>query len=183
MPTRMEKDYIFEAGIYIEDSFVINVFEMTLCMEVESENMYEQNIAIDRMNHIIYNAFQNCIFINEKEKEKIETFTNAGFRVCPLFDDPYDQIIASTIMIKIHTILENKLSVEQIVFGSKITGGIRFSIELEELPNTLFSKNWWTEPNSKINNFEAKENNVVALFLDDWISLDLGWKEKKSLTS
>lgn len=181
MSTRIEKDYIFEAGIHFEDSYIINVFEMTLAMDVITESMHEQNIAIERMDHFVYNSLQNCVFVSQSEKEAIEKYKNAGINVCVLSDEPYDQIIASLIMIKINTILENRLAVEDIVFGSKITGGIRFTINYEDLPKRLFKKNWWTSSNCKINDFDQKDDNIVTLFTDDdWVSLELSWKSKNA---
>jgi hypothetical protein len=119
--------------------------------------------------------------VQQTETDAIEKFTNAGINVCSITDEPYDQIIASLIMIKINAILEKRLMVEDIVFGSKITGGIRFMINFEDLPKTMFtgSKNWWNSSDCKINNFTQNKDNVVSLFQDDWVLLDLTWKEKK----
>lgn len=179
MSTRIEKDYIFEAGMHFEDSYIINVFEMTLAMEVNTDSMYEQNVAIERMNHFVYNNLQNCVFVSQKDKEAIEKYKNADINVCVLVDEPYDQIIASLIMIKINTILEKRLIVEDIVFGSKNTGGIRFTINYEDLPKSFFKKSWWTSSDCSINDFAQKDGNIVNLFDDDnWISLELSWKEK-----
>lgn len=179
MPTRIEKDYIFEAGIHFEDAFTINVFEMTLGMEVITENINEQTIAIERMDHFVYNNLQNCVFVSQEEEIAIEKYKKADLNVCVLNDEPYDQIIASLIMIKINTILENRLNVEDIMFGSKITGGIRFTITYEDLPKDVFEKNWWTTSDCKINNFDQKDGNIVNLFRNnDWIELELDWKSK-----
>lgn len=179
MSTIIEKDYIFEAGIYFEDAYVINVFEMTLQMEVITENMDEQNIAIERMNHFVYNHLQNCVFVHDKDMDAIDKFTNAGMNVCTIYDQPYDQVIASLIMIKINTILENRLNVESIVFGCKLTGGIRFTILYEDLPKNLLSKNWWNVSDCSITD-NKNQNNVVTLFDDKWKTLDLSWKQKAS---
>lgn len=181
MSTRIEKDYIFEAGIHFNDEFIINVFEMTLSMEVISQNMYEQNIAIERLNYFVYNSLQDCIFISKNKIDAIEKYKNAGLKLCTLNDEPYDQIIASLIMIKINTILEKRLAVEDIVFGSKNTGGIRFTVNYEDLPKSFFKKEWWTFSDCRINDFDRSESNIVNLFDEDnWVTLELSWAEKNA---
>lgn len=180
MSTRIEKDYIFESGIYFKDEFHINVVEMTLSMEVISQDMHEQNVAIERLDYFVYNSLQDCIFISRSEIEVIEKYKNAGLKLCVLVDEPYDQIVASLIMIKTNTILEKRLAVEDIVFQSKNTGGLRFTVNYEDLPKHFFKKNWWTSSDLRINDFEQKEDNIVNLFNDDWASLELSWKSKQA---
>lgn len=180
MATRIEKDYIFEAGMHFEDSYLINSFELTLLMDVNTDDMHEQNIAIERIDHLIYNCLQNCVFVSIHESNAIEKYKQAGMEVCTLHDEPYDQIIASLLMIKVNTILEKKLIVEDVVFGSKITGGIRFTFSFDEIPKEYFTKNWWTVSNIRINDFETKESNVVSLFDNDWATLELLWNPIKS---
>jgi len=176
MATRIEKDYIFEAGMHFENAYQINSFELTLLMEVDTDDMHEQNIAIERLDHLVYTCLQNCVFVSMHEAEAIEKYRQAGIEVCTLNYEPYDQIIASTLMIKMNSIIEQKLSIQDMVFGSKLTGGIRFTFSFDEIPKDYFTKNWWTASNIRINDFEIKESNVVNLFNNDWATLELLWK-------
>ena len=180
MATRIEKDYIFEAGMHFAESYLINSFELTLFMEVNTDDMHEQNIAIERLDYLIYTCLQNCVFVSMNESDVIDKYKQAGMEVCTLSDEPYDQIIASLLLIKMNTILENRLIIDDMVFGSKITAGIRFTFSFEEIPKEYFTKNWWTSSGIRINDLETIESNVVNLFDNDWATLELLWTPDRS---
>ena len=47
MATRIQRDFTFQAGVYFQEQFYMNVYDMTLSMSVETDNLYEQIIAIN----------------------------------------------------------------------------------------------------------------------------------------
>lgn len=176
---KIQKDFVFESAIHFNEKFMINFYELTLFMEVITDNQYEQNIAIERINYFLSSIIDNCIFVNEKEKKIIENYEKAGIRVITLPEDPYDQIIGLLLILKLNSIMENKISINEIIFQSKLTAGIKFhtlSEEAEEYRNQL----WWTEnsPDYKETK-KSKKDKVVKLFeRDTWSELGLSWKEK-----
>lgn len=177
---KVQKDYVFECAIHFEDKFMINFYELTLFMEVVTDNQYEQNIAIERVNYYLSSIIDNSIFVNQEEKKAIENYEKAGIKVITLPEDPYDQIIGLLLMLKLNAIMENKLVVNEIMFQSKLTAGIKFHTFIEETEDYL-GKYWWTDSSpSYKDQSKTKKEKVVKLFdTDTWASLGLTWKEKK----
>jgi len=176
---KIQKDYVFECAIHFEDKFMINFYETTLFMEVVTDNQYEQNIAIERINYYISNIIDNSIFVNEEDKKVITNYENAGIRVISLPEDPYDQIIGLLLMLKLNAIMENKIVINEIMFQSKLTAGIKFHTFIEETEDYL-GKHWWTDKSPSYKIPSNKKEKVVKLFDEDtWTSLGLTWKERK----
>lgn len=175
----IEKDFVFESAIHFENKFMINFYELTLFMEVVTDNQYEQNVAIERVNHFIQDVLDSCIFVNQTDKKSIENYEKAGIRVITIPENPYDQIIGLILILKLNAIMEGKLIINEIKFQSKLTSGIKFRT-LEEETEEFKGKHWWTEnnPNYKETS-KSKKDKVVKLFDNDsWAELGLGWKEK-----
>jgi hypothetical protein len=177
---KIQKDFVFECAIHFEEKFIINFYELTLFMEVNTDNQYEQNIAIERVNYYLTSVIDNSIFVNQSDKKAIENYENAGIRVITLPEDPYDQIIGLLLILKLNAIMENKVTVTEIIFQSKLTAGIKFHTYVEETEDYR-GKYWWTEntPCYKLVS-KSKKDKVVKLFENDtWAELGLTWKEKK----
>ena len=104
MSARVSKDFAFQAGLYYENKFLINTYNIRLYMEVTVEDISIQNIALDRIKHLFINGLDNCIFVHETNKTVIENYIKAGLKVCTLPEEPYDQIIALVLLKKINTI-------------------------------------------------------------------------------
>ena len=64
MSTRIERDLGFATAIHFSDTFILNEYLMTLSMLVETEDITEQNIALERLLHFVGYVLNNCIFIN-----------------------------------------------------------------------------------------------------------------------
>ena len=94
MNTQIEREFDFQAGVFFEDSFLMNFYEFTLFMEVNTDSIREQNVAMDRIKYLIYESLENSVFVNFKETKTIEKYMDAGLKVAVIPEDPYDQIIA-----------------------------------------------------------------------------------------
>lgn len=180
MTAKIEKDFNFESALHFSGKFLINFFEMTLHMSVDTDNELDQNIAIERLNYYILNHVENSLFINKNEVEAIKKYEDAGLTVLTTPEDPYDQIVGLVLMLKLNAILEGRLHIEKITFSSKLAAGIRFNTPFEETEE--FNGNYWyTDPSAstKIVKTKNKKEKIVKLFdQDDWASLELIWKEK-----
>jgi hypothetical protein len=53
-------------------------------MEVNTESIKEQNIAMERIHYFLCECLGNCIFVQDTEKKVIEKYTNADIKVCTL---------------------------------------------------------------------------------------------------
>jgi hypothetical protein len=71
----------------------MNVYNLTLLMEVETLSIVEQNIAMDRIIYFLEDTLANSVFVESTEKKAIEKYTQADIKVCTVPEEPYDQII------------------------------------------------------------------------------------------
>ncbi len=156
---------------------------MTLSMLVETEDIKEQNIALERILHFVMVVLNNCLFINQNDEEAIKKYKEAGIRVCVLPEDPFDQIISMTLLQKFNSITEGRLRVTDCTLGSNLSDGVRFCTVSEVVENHVESDThkWWNTNTLEIEHREpmADDNNIVKLFTnDDWEKLQLNFEKK-----
>lgn len=178
MSPKIEKEYAFQTAVHFENKFMINFYEITLLMEVNTDNHHEQNIAIERINYFIENFVDSSIFVNATQDKIISTYENAGIRVLTIPEDPYDQIIGLVLLLKLNAITEGRLLVTDCIIHSKLSSGIKFNIQYEQT-ESFVGDNWYCDPTcaTKQNKLTSKKGKIVKLFdNDDFTSTGLVWK-------
>ena len=185
MNTRVSREFAFQAAIHYEDSFIINSYHLDMSMDVTTEDIREQNIALDRIKYLLSECFENCVFIEFSETKAIDAYLKAGLKVCQLPEEPFDQIVAAVLLSKFNTVTEKKLFISEIKIRSSICDDVTFYVTSEEDIEFYGSPNvWWTENNASIfdTNKRTKKEKIVELRKEpiDWNSIGLSWKEKKS---
>lgn len=184
MNARISKDFIFDAGIHYEGKFSINTYSIRLYLEVVTEDIREQNIAIDRIKYLLNESFSSCVFIDQLDIAAIQNYLKANMKVCPIPEGPYEQIIGSVLMAKFNSILEDKLSVIEIRISSTLCDDLNFYINYdEEMAINLNLGFWWTENNTSICDSKTivqKKEKVVKLKREiiDWNDIGLSWAPK-----
>lgn len=174
MNVRIEKNFTFQAAIHFEGTFMVNTYDMTLLMTVLTEDQLEQNIAIERINFYIIENLEHSIFVDSKQKKAIEKYRKAGMKVIELPEEPYDQIIGIVLMLKFDAIMEGRVSLDETVFGSKLTSNIKFHTLFEEAEALYAGNNWWNNNSCAIT---TKKEKVVKLFdTTDWKDVGLTWQ-------
>lgn len=182
MNARIFKEFSFFSAIHADNNFSINSYDIGLDIDVNTEDIKEQNIAMERIKFTL-SKIEDCVFVNEHEKAAIDNYLKAGIKVCTLPEDPYDQIVAVVLLRKLNAVAEHRLVVTDISIQSLICDDIKFFVSIEE--TSEFSSNinsWWNENNMNIADFNkknAKKEKVVSLKKEffDWADLDLAWKE------
>lgn len=190
MQHRIKQQFAFQAAVYVEETFLMNIYEITLKMHVVTGDSKEQNIAMSRINYMIEDCFQNCVFVHQTETAVIEKYIAANLKVSTTPDEPYDQLLAILLLTKLNIITEGRLLITDITLSSGLSDGIEFlySPALEHTPLTTGISNWWNELNTKIVDFpkrETKKEKIVKLVkkTNDWAHLNLEWQEKPLPTS
>ena len=177
MNARIEKDFYFQTGLHFADEFWINSYDVTLSMTVETESELEQNVAVERITYYIKNILQNSILVDAIDTASIEKYKQAGMRVCELPAEPYDQLFASVLLLKLNAIMEGRLHITDMVLGSVMSDGVRYNIVSEIAENTYSKQMWWNKADTSINNMDVAPVNVVKLFDDnEWQAMQMGWK-------
>lgn len=185
MNARISRNFVFQAAIHHDDTFIMNFYSITLYMDVLDDDVYDQNVALDRIKFIFEKSFENCVFIESAEKIAIENYLKAGIRVSTLPEEPYDQVIAALIMNKINCVTENKLFVTQIKLHSTCSDDVEFYISHDENMEFLQKKNtWWNSSDTNISDWFQKVNKkdkVVQIKKGsvEWGDIGLLWKKDK----
>lgn len=186
MSTRIEKQFIFQAGIYYEDRFMMNIYDFSISMLVQTDSVREQNIAMERIKYFVNECLESSIFVNKEKTDIIKQYQDCGFKIAVLPEDPYDQVIGLLLMLKLNAIAEGRLKITDIVFGSKHSDEVSFCLVLEQAEIAFPESGWWTESHNCITkNLKANKNEKVVKLFDylSWESLGLTWKEKKKKSS
>ena len=183
MATRIQRDFTFQAGVYFQEQFYMNVYDMTLSMSVETDNLYEQNIAISRIKCFLAECLENSIFVQDSEKKVIDKYRAADLKVSSLPEEPYDQIICLALICKLNAILEGRLIVDEIEFGSDLSDEVRFTHYIDDSIGPFEKEGWWRDSGTSINDFNKlnKKEKIVKLIKNgqnDWAEFGLLWKEK-----
>ena len=72
MSTRIEKDFVLRSGAHFEGKFLINEYKLTLSMIVETEDVREQAVAMERIEYFLSEKIENSIIVNKAETKQIE---------------------------------------------------------------------------------------------------------------
>lgn len=184
MATRISRTFDFLGAVYYEGSFLMNQYTMTLSMDVMTDSIIEQNIAMDRMKYLVDEVLDSVVFIQDSETRMIEKYQAAGLKVSTLPDEPYDQIVTLLLLYKLNSICEGRLIVTHIELDSLLSDGVGFMYDIEDLDMIHpYKQGWWTENTIAIadkTNISKKEKIVKLVKKSDWASLGLDWKERES---
>ena len=69
MSTQIEREFTFQAGVYFEEEFLMNVYDISLSMFVETDSIREQNIAMDRIKYFLSECLESSVFVEETDTE------------------------------------------------------------------------------------------------------------------
>ena len=183
MTARIERDLSFSTAIHFSDTFILNEYFMTLSMLIETEDIIEQNIALERILHFGMIVLNNCVFIHQADTKAIQKYKDAGIRVCVLPEEPFDQIISMALLQKFNSITEGRLKVTDCTLSSNLSDGVRYCTVSEVVENTIDKDNtkWWNCNTLCIEHSVpvTDDNNIVKLFSnDDWEKLELQYVKK-----
>lgn len=180
MTARITRDFQFLAGVYFEGELYMNIYDATIQFSVETENIAEQNIAMDRVKYFVH-SLDHHIFIHDAHKDAIEKFTNLNMKLCLIPEEPYDQIIGIMLLVKIDAITEGRLTPDDIALTSRMSDGVSCLHSNEENTGPFIYKGWWNDSSPKISTIIGKSKKVVELkkLPNNWDDLLLGWLDKK----
>jgi phage gp46-like protein len=188
MNTRIERDFEFQAAVYFEDKFLMNTYTLSLSMLVATDSIREQNVAMDRMTCLLTECLESCVFIKSSEKKVIDKYVAAGLKVSTLPEEPYDQIISMLLLIKLNAITEKRLIITDARLTSKLSDGVSFCYDNEDVYGPFEEMGWWHESGTAISDLhktQNKKDKIVKLVnkANDWAEYSLQWQEKSTKAS
>ena len=184
MNTRIERDFVFDCAIHFAKGFYINSYDLTLSMLIETESIREQNIALDRLMHFMSVVLNSSVFVEQNDTTVIKKYKDAGIQVCTLPEEPYDQIVALVLLVKLNAIAEGRLKITDLTLSSNLSDGVRFCTVSEVAENFIDSSSpdlWWNAPTLCVEHCvkDDDDDKVVKLFgQTGWAEFGLEWKEK-----
>lgn len=184
MTVRIQREFSFNAGLFFENDFYINTYQISASMNVEAKSIYEQNIALQRAKHFFNESIDNVIFIRENDSERIEKLNEMGFKICPLPEEPFDQIIGIVMFTKLNSILEDRLIVTDVHIASDMCDGVSYLHSMEENLGPFTAKGWWNDNSPIISNLTTigKGKKIIKLNKKqfNWDELNLGFEIDKT---
>ena len=78
MTARVSRNFSFDAAMHSDDVFIVNHYELALDIDVLTETIREQNIALERIKFVLEANLENSVFVNETKQEVINKYRFAG---------------------------------------------------------------------------------------------------------
>ena len=166
----------FNAGYWYDDSLEMNEYTIKLWMITNTYDNEEQNIALRRSKHFLYELIQNTIFVNSEDESKCKEFIGVGLNVTTLPDEPADQLIGIMLFHKLNAIMEERIKIVEIEISSG-TGVIYLHSENENSED-LIQPDWWHTSDLTHCDFSAPESEKVLSISTAWRDLDLSWPDE-----
>ena len=178
MTARIQRNFELHMGVHFSGMFYLNLYDIDIHFNVETENIKEQNIALERIKFYLSQCLENSIFVHEAEADTIEKYMAANLRVSVLPEEPYDQIVGIMLMTKLNAITEGRLLITDISINSRMSDGVSCMHSMEDNMGPFINKNWWSENNTKINDYKysPKNKKILKLMkLTEWTDVYLNW--------
>jgi hypothetical protein len=157
------------------------MYEASLWIDVETDSIREQNIAMERLSYYMSEYLEDAVFIKDSNKKMIDLYTAAGLKVCTLPEEPHEQIISIMLMVKLNAITEGRFVITDLSVTSS-TAGVSYLCDMDSSLGPFLASGWWDKSDASISSpKQNKKDKIVQLFTTsntDWSEFGLGWKEK-----
>ena len=183
MTARIYTQLNFNAGVYFEGNFFMGSYELDLTIDVVTQSIREQNVALERMKFFLTETLADSIMLQDTEHSQIEKYINADLKVCTLPEEPYDQVVGIMLLCKLNAVAEGRLHVTDITIGSSMSEDVSCLLSSDEFMGPFEANGWWKECSNKINDLVSNKPNkkIVKLIKPgiDWSDVYLNWEDNK----
>lgn len=182
MNVRLEFNTHILAGVYWDNKVLFNDYFVRCDMITGTKDNVEQNIALERTKHILFNRMTNSVFIDSREKAAIKKLEAAGVKTAILPEQPVDQIIGMMLFSKLDAVMEGRIIITQLKLSSEIGDSITYCQNDQESIGPFANKGWWNNPEPICSDSRSSSGKVVPINPGDtWQSLDLHWLQGDSV--
>jgi len=179
MNVRLEHQLNFTAGTCLDSKVCMNNYYVKLELITQTVDGVEQNIALDRVRHMLYNQFQDCIFIHEDDTGIIEKLQSTDFSLIVLPEVPVDQIIGLMLFAKLNAVMHDRMYITQLKISSDLGQNLWYLHSEEEELGPFEFPGWWH--NNDPNTFEKNKNYSKIIKLQPsitWHEFHLEWEDE-----
>lgn len=181
MNVRLEFNTHVLAGVYWQNAVLFNDYFVRCEIITATRDSVEQNIAMERLKYMLFNRFQNSVFVDAKEKTAIKKLEAAGIRTIPLPAQPVDQIVGMMLFCKLDAVMEDRLNMTQLTLSSEIGDNVSYLQNEHESIGPFADKGWWNDPEPVCSDTKSTQGKIVAINANNtWQTLDLHWTHNDS---
>ena len=179
MNVRIAQLLSFNAGTWYDNELEMTEYTVKLWMITNTYSDQEQNIAICRVKHFVFDQLENTIFINQSEEDKARDFIKVGLNVTTLPGVPADQLIGIMVFHKLNAIMEDRIKVIEIEISTG--SGIVYLHSENETSEDLVQPEWWATPDLTHCDLELTDSDKVLSIAHNtlWRDLELEWPNEE----
>jgi hypothetical protein len=177
MNVRIAQLLNFNAGTWYDNSLEMTEYTVKLWLVTQTYAEQEQNIAIRRAKHFVFDCIENTIFVDSFDPAKCTEFIRAGLNVTTMPDAPSDQLIGIMLFHKLNAVMEDRIRIVEIEISSG-TGIVYLHSENETFENLLMP-DWWTTADLTHCDAELTDSEKVLSIPQHnaWRDLELAWPD------
>lgn len=181
MNVRLEKSFDFFASQYLDGQVCCNRFCIDLEIITNTMDYIDQNVALDRVRHMLYNEFNSVLFLSDEKSELAVKFSELGFKTCTIPGPPVDQLLGIMLFAKLNAVMQERLFITQIKISSDLGDKLVYCQDSEEDLGPFEYTGWWHNSDNNIHdtdNIDTK-GNVISLGkkVDPWHKFSLEWSQ------
>jgi hypothetical protein len=181
MNVRLEYELKFIAGAYLNRQVMMNQYRVQFEMITQSYDGIEQNIALDRVRHMLYKEFASSVFVDGEDLGAVEKLETAGLKVVVLPDVPVDQIIGIMLYCKLNAVMEQRMLITQLKISSDLGQRMIYCQDEEEDIGPFEPTGWWHEGSPNVFDKKFKKHKIVKLVKNKtWTDVNLGWNNDQN---
>ena len=176
MNQRLQVKHTFCCLVHYEKRAFINQYHVTLDLVTACRDTESQNIAMDRMVHMLHTVFADSVMIESTDIDQIKLYRSAGLHVTTLPAEPVDQIICLMLYCKMNAVCENRLIVNSISLCSDHGDHVWYLHDDNESVGPFQEAGWWNDAAPSQTHPHHSGDTVVDLKIkSEWGKFDLDW--------
>lgn len=178
MNVRIAQLTSFNAGNWHDALLEMTEYTVKLWMITQTYDPVEQNIAISRAKHFIFDQIENTIFIDSEDVSKGTDLARAGLDITTLPGDPGDQLIGIMLFHKLNAIMEDRIKIVEIEISSG--NGIIYLHGENETSDELIMPDWWSTADLVHSDLQLIESDKVVTMQQTsaWRDVGLAWPDE-----
>lgn len=181
MNVRLAIDFDFLASAYLDAQVFCNRYMVQLELITNTMDHIDQNVALDRIRHMLYHEFSNALFISDSKSDLATQFDQLGSKTCVIPGPPVDQLLGIMLFAKLNAVMQERLFLTQLKISSDLGDKLVYCQDSEEDLGPFEYTGWWHDSDNRIANTSQndKHGNVVELGnkIDPWHQFGLEWNK------
>jgi hypothetical protein len=177
MNVRVAQLFSFNAGVWYDGALEMSDYTIKLWMITQTHNTEEQNIAICRVRHFMFEQIDNTIFVDSVDRAKCTELTRAGLNITSLPGEPGEQLIGIMLFHKLNAVMEERIKIVEIEISN--SGGTIYLHGENETSEELIVPDWWITADLVHYDSQLLESDKIVTMhrASGWRDLDLAWPD------